>query len=476
MGGVPPWVLFLLAAHLVGFITSIVALMETRTAEGTVAWLLSLNTVPWIAIPAWWLFGRSRLSGYVTARRGGDARLRDTLDLPSPELLAFRPNGVSTDRGVLVVEELARMPVLRGNAIEVLVDGEATYENLFAGIAEARHTLLVQFYIVRNDRAGARLRDALIAKAREGVRVYFLYDGAGCYGLPDAWFEALEDAGVEVNGFALRRGLTRRAHVNFRNHRKLVVVDGRLGWVGGFNIGEEYLGRDPEFGDWRDVHLWIEGPAVLGLKLSFVEDWYWTSGEIPQFDWTPCEATDGSDVPVLLIPSGPADPRETASLFFQHVIHSATRRIWIATPYFVPDQAVMAAFQLARLKGVDVRILVARRPDSLPVHLASFTYFQPLLEAGVRIFRYDAGFLHSKIFVADDRISGVGTLNLDNRSLRLNFEITALLMGSWAASEVEAVFERDFEQSTEMAPQDLEGHSLGFRVACRAARLLSPIL
>jgi len=253
-------------------------------------------------------------------------------------------------------------------------------------------------------------------------------------------------------------------------------VDGAEGWVGGLNVGEEYLGRDPDIGAWRDTHLHVVGPAALGLQLAFVEDWHWATAEVPALDWTPSEAPGGRDVAAVMVASGPADPVETASLLIQHVIHAAERRLWMATPYLVPDEGVAAALVLARLRGLDVRVLIPTRPDSLLVHLAAFSYFEPLLKAGVRIFRYTAGFMHSKTFLMDDAVVGVGTLNLDNRSLRLNFEITAVLVDEAAATRMAEIFEADFARSTELTTDDMERLPLSTRLGSRAARLLAPVL
>lgn len=477
MVSIPAWVIALVVVvHVLGFVNSLVALLRTRTAQGTLAWLIALNALPWVALPAWWVFGRRTFEGYVSARRGEDRELTAVATKAAERARAFHAT-VDAGRGDLhALEKLAKTPILGSNAVDILVDGEETYESMFEGMERARRTLLVLFYTVRDDEIGRRLQEILIRKASEGVMVRFLFDGAGSYHLPESWLNTLEEAGVQTAGFRLGRGVRLRSQLNFRNHRKIVVVDGREGWVGGLNIGEEYLGRDPDIGPWRDTHLHLEGPAALGLQLVFVEDWHWATAEVLALDWTPEEAPGGSDVAAVMVASGPADPVETASLLIQHVIHAAERRLWMATPYLVPDEGVAAALVLARLRGVDVRILVPERTDIFLIHLAAFSYFGPLLDAEVRIFRYNAGFMHSKTFVMDDAVVGIGTLNLDNRSLRLNFEITAVLVDESAAARMEDVFEADFERSTEFTTDDLEGLPLSTRLGSRAARLLAPVL
>ncbi len=466
----------LLLAHAVGLATSVAALMSTRTPQGTLAWILALNTVPWVAVPVYWVLGRRRFEGYLVSRRDEDSRLRRTLLEKMREIHPYRVSLPEERGGIRAVEALAALPVLAGNEVELLVDGEAIFESLFQGIEKARDYILVQFYIVKDDRVGREFRDRLMARAREGVRVLFLYDEVGSYRLSDDWVETLASSGAQVQRFHSTKGPGNRFQLNFRNHRKVMVVDGVEGWLGGINLGDEYLGRDPKLGDLRETHLRVVGPSALSLQLSFLEDWNWATDQLPELSWEPEPAPSGTDIPVLIVPSGPADPMETGSLLVQHAIHMAAERIWISTPYFVPDGGVMAALRLAALRGVDVRILIPDRADHPIVDLAAFGFLGGLLEAGVRIFRYEAGFLHGKSVLLDEAASAVGTLNLDNRSFRLNFEITALVLDPDFAGEVEAMFEADFARSRPMTLEEVQGAPFWKRAASRAAGLLSPIL
>jgi cardiolipin synthase len=277
-----------------------------------------------------------------------------------------------------------------------------------------------------------------------------------------------------VSRFHSTRGSGNRLQLNFRNHRKIVVVDGREGWVGGHNVGDEYLGRDSSTGPWRDTHLRILGPAVMGLQLSFLEDWHWATDETPDLTWT-TEVVPGGHAVVLVLPSGPADRFETASLMFQLAIHGAKERIWIASPYFVPDEGVTAALLLAELRGVDVRILIPERPDHLLVYLSAFAFVGKMLDAGIQIYRYQSGFMHQKVFLVDDRVAAVGTANLDNRSFRLNFEITALVAEPAFVTEVEQMLLADFSRSRRMTRADLANKPFWFPLASRAAYLMAPL-
>jgi cardiolipin synthase len=459
-------------AHLLGAISSIDALMSTRTAPGAVAWIVSLNTFPYVAVPAYWVFGRTKFQGYVIGRRDVDHRLYAAL---KQKMALVDRHATPAQPELQVMERLAKLPLLGGNRAELLLDGDETFASMFAGIDAAQRYLLVQFYIVRDDALGREFKRRLEVRARAGVAVYFLYDEIGSYRLPRRYLDELAAAGVRVRPFHSTRGTGNRFQLNFRNHRKIVVADGLAGWVGGFNVGDEYVGRDPRIGYWRDTHMKLEGPAVFALQLSFIEDWHWATGEILDFDWQAAPAAGGG-VPVLVLPSGPADRFETASLMVQHALAAARRRIWIASPYFVPDEGVQAALKLAALRGVDVRVLIPQQPDTPLLYFAAYAFVGPLLEAGVRIYRYEGGFLHCKTILVDDDLAAVGTVNLDNRSFRLNFEITAWVVDAAFVQRMAAKYEHDFAGSRTMRTQDVGAQPWWFRLASRAAYLLAPVL
>ncbi|MGB5817047.1 MAG: cardiolipin synthase, partial [Thermoanaerobaculia bacterium] len=371
-------------------------------------------------------------------------------------------------------EQIARIPYLRGNEVELLVDGQATFDNIFAGIDAAKEYVLVQFFIVKDDEIGRELHSRLVTKAKEGVRVYFLYDEVGSHSLSKSYINELREAGAQILDFHTRKGPGNRFQINFRNHRKIVVVDGHTAWVGGHNVGDEYMGRDPEFGHWRDTHIRITGPAALAVQLSFLEDWYWATGKAPEFGWAP-HLPGGEGKEVLIFPTGPADRLESATLMFLTGINAARERVWIASPYFVPDESLMNALYLAALRGVDVRIIIPDKADQTLVSLAAYSYFEEAALSGIRFFRYMDGFLHQKVVLIDDELSAIGTANFDNRSFRLNFEITAVVADPAFAAEVEQMLIADMEKSVEMQPGDVEKKSFWFRLGTRLARLTSPI-
>ncbi len=469
-------VVLLVIFQVLGLVSAVHAIMSSRTPQGSIAWTVSLITFPYVSVPAYWVFGRNKFRGYTLARQHELEIIGDLIQQAKQRVDGIRAPVTQPGGPVTGAEKMARIPLTGGNKVELLVDGEETFASIFEGIAAARDYILVQFYIVRDDKLGRELKSRLIAKAREGVQIRFLYDEIGSLGLPGSFGEELRAAGVEIFPFHSRKGSGNRFQLNFRNHRKTVVVDGITAWIGGHNVGDEYLGRVLTFGHWRDTHMRIEGPAVIGAQLAFVEDWRWATEEMPAgLNWDP-HTTSGGSANALIIASGPADKLDTASLMYTQAINSAKKRIWIASPYFVPDDAVVQALQLAGLRGVDVRVLIPQKTDSKLVTLAAYSYFNEISEAGVSFYRYQDGFLHGKVMLIDDNVATVGTANFDNRSFRLNFEITVVVVDSEFATAVEAMFENDFAGSRLMASDEYDNKSFWFKLTVRTARLTAPIL
>jgi cardiolipin synthase A/B len=464
-----------LVVQVLGFATAVHAVMSARTAQGAIAWSIALASVPILALPLYWVFGRNRFEGYVQARRGkvpdlaglADSLRRGTAGSCTMEV-GFGPEDT-------VYERLAAMPFTRGNDVTLLIDGPATFEAMFEAIAAARSYILVQFYTVVDDRLGMELQRRLIERAQAGVRVFLLYDEIGSIELSRGYLDTLRGAGVSVASFETTRWPTNRFQINFRNHRKILVVDGEVCFIGGHNVSDDYMGRNPRRGRWRDTHVRIAGPAAIEAQVVFAEDWYWATGTVPVLDWTAPPAAQ-ADRAVLILPHGPSDEVESCGLFFTQAINSARHRLWIASPYFVPDARIVSALQLAAMRGVDVRIVLPARPDFFLVHLAAFAFIPQAEQVGIRFYRYQAGFMHHKVLLVDDRLAAVGTANLDNRSFRLNFEVTALVGDAGFAHEVEAMLERDFADCCLQTASDYEDRPAWFRVAVRIANLLSPIL
>ncbi|WP_323015101.1 cardiolipin synthase [Devosia sp.] len=462
----------LAAIYLLAFVCAVREIMNSRTSQGSIAWILALALLPIPTALLYLVFGWKAFDDYATdrIRNGRAARPLRAKDL------ALIDRDTSDEWPVQV--KVSEVPFLNGNEVEVLVDGHATFDSIFEGIERARKYLLVQFYIVRDDRLGQELAERLIARAKAGVKVYLLYDDVGSTGMPKRYRRELREAGVRVAGFNQRHKFLRvygPTRINYRNHRKIVVVDGEHAWVGGHNVGVEYLGEDPRFGRWRDTHVRVSGPAALGCALLFREDWEWATGEALPADPPETVATPG-DQSVLVMGSGPADKLEECAIAFTDIIGRARERIWIVSPYFVPDTDIRTALYAAKLRGVDVRVMLPNEPDHKLVWLASIAHADAMIEHGVSIYRYQDGFLHQKVVLMDDEIATIGSVNFDNRSFAINFEITLWFADRKTIDAVEAMLLEDFENCREVGLDEVKSRPLAMRFLTQAARLLSPVL
>jgi cardiolipin synthase len=445
----------LVLVHGLGVLNAIHAAFKVRSPQAALGWALGLVTFPYFAIPLYWTFGRAKFIGYRT--------------VIAPYVVEAAATGTLERWRKL----LTTLPVTRGNHVELLIDGDATFEAIFAAIDSARDYLLVQFFIVHDDTIGEKFRDRLVQRARAGVKIYFLYDEVGCHKLPRQWLDSLREAGIRVEGFKTTRGRGNRFQLNFRNHRKLVVADGREALTGGFNVGDEYLGQSNRFGHWRDTHLRVRGPAVQATQLAFIEDWHWATDEVPSLNWTPVPAD--ADQRALVLATGPADEAELCSLAFIRAVNSAQKRLWISSPYFVPDTTVLTALQLAALRGVEVRLLLPQRIDHLLPMLSSFSYYDSLALAGIELWRYQDGFLHQKALLVDDRLAAIGSVNVDYRSFHLNFELVVMVTDPVFCAETEAMMKADFANAHCVDLSEYRRRPWWFKTAVRFARLLSPV-
>jgi cardiolipin synthase A/B len=468
-------VLLMVLLHVMGALTSVQAVMETRTSQGAIAWAISLNTFPYAALPAYWIFGRTKFNGYVKKRRDSldetNLSVRRIIEQAREQQLITEDTG-GTAR---LVEQLAKLPATSGNEALLLRNGEQIFSSIFEGIENAREYVLVQFYIVRDDNLGQELQKRLVAAAERNVRVHFLYDEIGCYRLPRRYLDTLRHAGVQVEAFKSTKGPGNRFQINFRNHRKIVVVDGRYAWVGGANVGDEYMGRHPTLTPWVDAMVRIRGPAVQFIQVPFLEDWYWATEKLLALDWTLQPVLSDTSQVVVSLPSGPADQFETCALYYLNAIHTSKKRFWVASPYFVPDEQIVSALKLAALRGADVRVVVPDKCDQFLVNLSGWSFIEPLVSAGVKLYRFTGGIMHHKVMLADNYRSAIGSANFDNRSFRLNFEMTVEVQDEAFAREVEQLFIDDFAASRLTTEKELAARSFPFRLAVQVARLLAPV-
>jgi cardiolipin synthase len=468
---IPIIAMVLAGLYALAVICAVREISVSRTSQGSIAWLVSLAFLPFPTTLIYFIFGWKHFDSYAQTRM----QVRQSRLLRSEDLAV-----IDRDMGAEwpVQRRAAGMPFLAGNKVELLVDGTETFESIFEGIARAKTYVLVQFYIIRADALGERLADALIERARAGVKAYVLYDEVGSGGLSRAFKQRLTDGGVQIYGFNHRHHLLRLfgpMRINYRNHRKNVVVDGKVAWTGGANIGVEYLGESTRFGPWRDTQLKLEGPAASSLSLIFQEDWLWATGQVLQVP-PPDPVEEPGDVSVLVMATGPADRLEANAIAFADIIGQARERLWIVSPYFVPDTDMRTALYAAVLRGVDVRIMLPSKPDHTLVWLASNAHADAMVEHDVAIYRYQKGFLHQKVLLMDDRITSVGSVNFDNRSFAINFEMTIWMPDRKVVDAVEKMLMLDFAACRMVTKQEVARRNPLARFISQAARLFSPIL
>jgi cardiolipin synthase len=448
-------------------------LLSKKDATATVAWCLLVLFVPLLGALLFWGFGYNYLLHRIRHQRGEQAAHRKQhLQSDGPPTQADRGE---YDLGELAVRVNA-YPMRRGNALAVYHDTELAFLALLDAVATARQYVHLQFFIFRSDAAGGRLLDLLTHKAKEGVEVRLLYDAMGSLHLKSRSLRPLLEAGGQADAFLPLNPLHSFIRINLRNHRKITIVDGRIGFTGGMNIGDDYLGKNPALGYWRDSFLRLEGPAVSDLQSVFSEDWEFVRGEeLPEEKYAPPQPETGN-VCVQIADSGPDQDVNTTREIFFLAITSARRRLWISSPYLVPDNGLFDALRSARYRGVDVRILTLLRPDHYISYYAGLYFAADLLVYGVKIYLYRKGMMHAKMMMVDGRWGIVGSANLDNRSLHLNFEIGCILHDAEQVQQLEAAYQRDLDDAIPLDQKTLEARSLISRALENACRLFTPAL
>ena len=448
--------LLLIAGYLVTlWLIRWVLLMRKQQPHATVAWILVIVLLPYLGGIMFLFFGVNRVARRKARKLQATRDIAGQLtNLAEYHLSENYPLSDLQTRLMRLAERAAGTVPTAGNRIEVLPDTNVTLRRIEQAIEQAQSSIHLEYYIWRPDQTGLRLRDLLIERARAGVVVRFLYDQFGSFSLNHAFFKPMREAGIQVSPFLPGTTLRERWSVNLRCHRKIVVVDGQFGFTGGMNIGNEYQGKDPQIGFWRDTHLQLSGPTVLQLQQVFAEDWYYACGEdltetlwFPQIPVPDSESTTEEAVAAQVVSSGPVgDVRTMHSLIFG-AINEARTQVLLTTSYFVPTDALVTALETAALRGVRVRVLLPRRSSFRPTVLAGRSFYEGLLRAGVEIHEYHRGALHSKTLTVDGCWSLVGTPNIDSRSLLLNFETAVAFYDERIARELEDQFERDLEHA-----------------------------
>ncbi|WP_028545797.1 cardiolipin synthase [Paenibacillus taiwanensis] len=380
------------------------------------------------------------------------------------------------DRLFRLISTLSESPITSCNRTQVLTNGHATYEAIAEAIKGAEQHIHIEFYIIKDDSIGAMFQKLLIDKAQQGVKVRVLADGVGSIELKRRYVKQFEEAGIEFHWFLPVWVSFFKRRLNYRNHRKIVVVDGKIGFVGGINIGDEYVGGSPKNGFWRDTHLQVEGDAVYTLQAVFLHDWAFASQQrLLGREFFPRHICPGKEQ-VKLVPSGPDTSWDAIQELYFGALSCARERVWIMTPYFIPDTGTQLALKTAGVSGVDVRIIIPHHSDSKLVDWAARSYLEELMQSGVRFFEYYKGFAHAKTMVMDHSLACVGTANMDMRSFFSNFELNAVMFDEAVIDCLAQDFELDFADSKEIDYEQFVKRSRWQRVLEGVSRMLSPLL
>ncbi|ASS96772.1 cardiolipin synthase [Peribacillus simplex] len=463
---------------------TIVIFFERREASTTWAWLLVLYFLPVVGFILYLLFGTSLRHAHLfqwedKKKIGIEEILDKQMEELSMDHFPFRNASSSNYRDLIYMHLRNNDAVLtEDNQVDIFTEGKNKFDQLFNDIEAAENHIHIQYYIIQRDGLGKRFIEALTKKANEGVKVRLLYDELGSRGMTKRFFREFRQAGGRVEAFFPSKLKFINLRLNFRNHRKLVIIDGKIGYVGGFNVGDEYLGLNPKFGFWRDTHLRIKGSAVKAIQTRFILDWNQASKHHDityQPHYFPIVKPQGN-IDMQIVTSGPDSEWEQIKNGYIKLISSAKKSILIQTPYFIPDASLLDALRIASLSGLDVKIMIPNKPDHLFVYWATTFNAGQLLRAGAKIYIYDNGFIHAKMIVVDEEVSSVGTANIDVRSFKLNFEVNAFIYDEGMAETLTRIFYKDVEVCRQLTIEDFEKRSKWIRFKESIARLVSPIL
>ncbi|WP_136607202.1 cardiolipin synthase [Paenibacillus dokdonensis] len=452
--------------------------MENRNPSSTMAWILLLALVPVVGLFFYFLFGQNYFKRRKFNKKAEqDLKTYERLEEGSvrvhPDLSGFNPMQQQLLR---LSQRLARTPISFSSETKILTNGKETFSTLLQELQKAKHHIHMEYYIYRADDIGTRIQRILIEKARSGVHVRFMYDAWGSMQLPKSFLREMSEAGVQVVAYGSSKAFF-LSRVNYRNHRKIVVVDGNVGFIGGLNVGDEYLSRSSAYGFWRDTHMSVKGEAVRTLQIIFLQDWHYMTGEqVLEAEYLSPLLSEENSGAVQIIPSGPDNDRRALKNIFFSMITSAQKSVWLATPYFIPDDDILTSLRVAAMSGLDVRILFPSKPDKWLPFLASHSYFPALLDVGVKIYEYEKGFLHSKLLIIDGEVATIGTANMDMRSFHLNFEVNALLVQTESVQRIVSDFERDLKSTKQIVPDTFMKKRIYERFLESLARLMSPLL
>ena len=451
----------------------LVVITENRNPLKTIAWVLVLLFAPFIGLIFYFFFGQDNRKQRIISRRS----YKRLTKYPSRELYQHAKTEASGHYKPLatLLYNNAKATILQGSYIEPFTSGKEKFDKLKYELHKAQHHIHLQYYIIDDDKIGNEIKQILIEKAQAGVEVRVLYDDVGCWSVPSKFFKEMIEKGVEVHTFLRVAFPLLTSKVNYRNHRKIVVIDGKCGFVGGMNIADRYV-QGSDWGEWRDTHLFIEGQGVYGLQSAFLVDWYVASKKlIYSPSYFPACKLYGTNK-LQIVTGGPVGPWRTLLQASIWTIANAKKYVYIQTPYFLPTESINMALQTAALSGIDVRIMIPKYSDSKLVNFASRSYIDEMLKAGVKIYFYTKGFLHSKTMIVDDYLSVIGSANLDFRSFEHNFEINAYMYDPELSVKMRNIYHFDENKCERVIPVMWFRRPLRKKIAESVMRLFSPLL
>ncbi|GKU80399.1 cardiolipin synthase [Paenibacillus sp. L3-i20] len=460
---------------------AVILLLERRRQAHMIAWLLIVMVCPFVGFAAYVVAGK-RIKQRIGNKRNNADNNENYVNINKivHEKVDEQMNneGLKSQARLLsLLAELTPFPITGQNRTKILTNGEETFETILEELHHANHHIHLDYYTIRNDGIGGKFLKTLVKKAHEGVEVRVIYDGIGSLGLDQTFLDRLHNAGAHTACFSPPRKALLNRSINFRNHRKIVVVDGKVGFLGGINIGDEYVGLDKKLGFWRDTHMQINGEAVYQLQQLFMRDWFSAANiQLPDNEhYFPRNYCHGEER-VLIVPGKPGINDQKIVEVLASAMAAAKTRIYATTPYFIPDPSLATNLRIAARSGVEVKLIIPGISDSKLVLLATLSYVQDMLEAGVQIYRYQKGFIHAKVLIVDSLLATVGTANLDMRSLFSNYELLALLFDEHPIRKLEADFLQDLAHSEPIDLEIFKRRSKKQKAAEELMHMLSPLL
>ncbi len=451
----------------------LLVLLENRNPLKTIPWVIVLIFVPGIGLVFYYFFGQEHRRLRIITRRIYKRFLKQTKAYEHPKNIKEVPQNYIPLAHLLNNSNYSA--IFKGGEISIYTNGKDKLNALLEDIQNARHHIHFQYYIFKDDKAGNEIRKALIEKAREGVKIRVLYDDVGCWNTKNNFFEQMKKEEIEVFPFLKVVFPILTSKVNYRNHRKIVVIDGETGYIGGMNIADRYV-EGNKLGCWRDTHFRVTGPGVHGLQASFLLDWYAVSNTLIKGREYYPEAAIRSDMKMQIVMSGPNSQWRTLMQAFIFCISNAKKRIYIQTPYFLPTDALNQALQMAALGGIDVRLMIPKHSDTRSAQMATFSYVDKMLKSGVKVYLYAKGFLHSKLLLVDDMLTCIGSSNFDFRSFEHNFEINAFIYQDNFAAKMKNMFMQDLHDCEEILYPAWRKRPITRRLTESFMRLFAPLL